>query len=133
MLRIQRSTTRRTPPRSPPAACTSNWSAIGSIVIDVDGGAESEVANNAAARLARGLGVASTAVADNNARPHRRDGAEPISERAREHVGVTAAEVRHGDPAAELARAAADADKLSSACVTAATPRASSSTTSAAG
>ncbi|MDO8187777.1 universal stress protein [Conexibacter sp. JD483] len=86
--------------------------AIGSIVVGVDGGAESEAALGVAARLAQGLGVALTAIAVHDPRPHARDGAEGIAEQAREHAGVTAAEVRHGDPATELARAAQEADLL---------------------
>jgi len=105
--------------------------AIGSIVVGVDGGPESDAALAVAAHLAEGLGVRLTAVAVVEDRVDHRgrfapsgnghqpsapalDGAavERVVTEARERDGVTAAEVRQGDAAAELARAAADADLL---------------------
>lgn len=83
--------------------------AIRSIVVGVVDGPEADAALAVAARLATALGARLTAVTVLDGEPLA---AEEIAEQAREHPGVAAAEVRHGDPAAELARAAADADLL---------------------
>ncbi len=83
--------------------------AIRSIVVGVVDDPESTAALAAAARLATGLGATLTAVTVLDGEPIH---ADEIAAEAREHPGVTAAEVRHGDPAAELAAAAADADLL---------------------
>ena len=107
--------------------------AIGSIVVGIDGGAESDAALDVAARLASQLGARLTAVTAFDDRmpmrfgpfdggleyldweelvEHQRGVAERVAAEAREHPGVTAAEVRVGDPARELAQAGADADLL---------------------
>lgn len=107
--------------------------AIRSIVAGVDGGPESGAALDAAARLATALGARLTAVTAFDDRmpmrfgpfdggleylewedlvDHQRGVAERVAAEAGEHPGVTAAEVRVGDPGRELAEAAADADLL---------------------
>jgi len=107
--------------------------ALRRVVVGVDGGAESEAALRWALALAgsHGAQVTAVAVADDSLPPvtasltggtavvqwqeltaYRRERAEQVTAAAIERDGVVAAQVRIGDPAAELAAAAADADLL---------------------